>query len=89
MDKKLWALTRTEWAGQCTGFPSETKWLGIFSKKPDLMTIAPYLDGCLDHKMGTAIAQISELLMKGEIKLSFYDFDLFEIEIDKPIKHED
>lgn len=89
MTTNLWALTRTEWAGQCTGFPSETKWLGIFSKKPDLMTIAPYLDGHLDEKMGTAIAQVSELLLKGRIEIREYEFDLFQVELDKPIQHED
>jgi hypothetical protein len=67
MTQTIWALTRTEYAGQCTGFSSETKWLGIFMSKPDVKTLAPYIGKYLSSDMGEAIAQVMELIDKGGI----------------------
>lgn len=77
----VWALTRTEYAGQCTGFSSETRWLGIFHKLPDLKTLAPFLSPHLSTDMGEAINQAQTLLDTKGVTINVFDFSLEKLEI--------
>lgn len=85
---KLWKLTRTEYAGQCTGFGEETIWLAVFTTKPDLKTLAPYLGQFLSNDMGVAIAQVQTLIDKGVVTLHDRDFELDHFEPNQPL-HKD
>ena len=78
---KIWALTRTEYAGQCTGFGSETIWLGLFLNKPDVPTIAPFIGKYLSDNMGEAIAQVHTLTTKEAITRYGYDFELTQVPV--------
>jgi hypothetical protein len=82
----VWTLTRTEYAGQCTGFSSERVLLGIFTTKPDLKTAAPYLGSFLTRDIGQAIAEVSELLDRGNVTLRDLDFDLDRVQLNKQLK---
>jgi hypothetical protein len=79
LTKYVWALTR---------LPPDSRnveWLGVFSEKPDLRTIAPYLAGYLASNMGTAIAQACELLDTGAVTLYNHVFGLDRIPLDQPL----
>lgn len=85
-DKKTcWVISRTEYVGtQCTGFPSETKIIGIFFKKPAIVDIAPYLDPYLSSEMGRAICEANELIFKGQWSArTDLDFDLTNVELER------
>jgi hypothetical protein len=83
---KVWALTRTEFAGQCTGFREETSWLALFTKAPNTMTLAPYLGTYLSENMGEAIAQVEKLRATGFNELRGCDFALFQVPLDAPLE---
>ena len=84
--QKVWVLSKTEYTGgQCTGFPERRIILAIFSKKPNMMTVAPYLGRHLSDDMGVAISQVSKLLNYGGVEINqSYEFDLSEVELDTP-----
>jgi hypothetical protein len=86
--QKLWRLTRTEYCGQCTGFSSETTWLAVFTKKPDLKTLAPFIGKYLSDDMGVAIGQVQSLIDTGFIALLNNDFELETFETDKLLSTE-
>lgn len=79
----VWLLTETAYAGQCTGFDTQTSNLAIFSHKPTMPELASYLGGHLSSDMGRAISQVSELLETGS--LGNDELCLTRIELNKPI----
>ena len=73
---KLWKLTKTEDYGtQCTGFTHFDTLVVVFEKKPDLQTLAPFLEG-LSGDMGEAISEVSNLINTGTLELSCHDYEL-------------
>jgi len=79
-DKPLWALRRTEHAGQCTGFGSETIWLVIFAQKPSLKVLAPFIRH-LSTDMGKAISEVQTLIDDGWITLGGFDYELANVPV--------
>lgn len=67
--KTIWILTRTEYCGQCTGFDSDNTLLGVFTEKPGIELIAPFLSRGLSSSIGQAVSEIQRLLDKGEVSL--------------------
>ena len=67
--QKLWALTKIEYAGQCTGYDSETVWLGLFTKLPDIKTLAPFIGSYLSDDIGVAIQEVQTLIDEKELTL--------------------
>ena len=72
---KLWKLTKTEYYGQCTGFDHFETLVVVFEKKPNLQTLAPFLEG-LSGEMGEAISEVSKLIDTGTLELSCHDYEL-------------
>ena len=80
---KLWKLTKTESYGtQCTGFGYFETLVVVFEKKPDLQTLAPFLEG-LSGEMGEAISEGLKLINTGNLELSCHDYELDYFETGK------
>ncbi|MCJ8336302.1 MAG: hypothetical protein MJH10_19055 [Epibacterium sp.] len=75
---KLWKLTKTEYYeyyGLCTGFSHFETLVVVFEEKPDLQTLAPFLEG-LSGDMGKAISEVSKLINTGALGLRPHDYEL-------------
>ena len=83
--QKLWALTRTEYAGQCTGYASETVWLGLFPKLPDIKTLAPFIGPYLSDDIGVAIHEVQTLIDMKELTLKNYELALSRVPVGVPL----
>lgn len=84
--QKLWALTKTEYAGQCTGYGSETVWLGLFPKLPDIKTLAPFIGPYLSEDIGVAIQEVQTLIDDKEITLKRNHYlDLSQVAVGVPL----
>ena len=81
----LWALTRTEYARQCTGFGSETVWLGLFTKLPDIKTLAPFIGPYLSNDMGVAIHEVQSLIDMKELTLKNFELALSQVPVGVPL----
>ena len=79
---KLWKLTKTEYCGQCTGFEHFETLVVVFEKKPDLQTLASFLEG-LSGEMGEAISEGLKLINTGNLELSCHDYELDYFETGK------
>jgi Lon protease-like protein len=79
---KLWKLTKTEYYGQCTGFDRFETLVVVFEKKPNLQTLAPFLEG-LSGEMGEAISEGLKLINIGNLELSCHDYELDYFETGK------
>ena len=84
---KLWKLTRTEYYGQCTGFNHFETLVVVFEEKPDLQTLAPFLDG-LSGDMGKAISEVSKLIDTGTLEFGHHDYELDFFETGKNLERE-
>jgi len=71
---KLWKLTKTEYYEQCL--------VVVFEKKPDLQTLAPFLEG-LSGEMGEAISEGLNLINTGNLHLTYHDYELDYLETGK------
>lgn len=58
----VWMLVETEYAGQCTGFGSFERLLGVFLTKPCVKVLAPFVGRYLSDDMGEAISQVMGLV---------------------------
>ena len=82
---KLWTVIKTEDVKtQCTGFSTFDTLVVVFEKKPDLQTLAPFLEG-LSKEMGQAISEVSTLLNSGYLDLNKYSYDFDYIETGQKI----
>ena len=77
VNKTVWVLTETEYAGQCTGFADQERLICIFEKKPSIMELSPMVGRNLSKDMGVALSQICYLVDEG----SFSPSDWLEVEL--------
>jgi hypothetical protein len=82
---KLWTVIKTEDVKtQCTGFSTFDTLVVVFEKKPDVQTLAPFLEG-LCEDIGQAISEVSTLLNSGYLDLNQYRYELNYIETGQKI----
>ncbi len=78
---KLWKLTKKEYCGSFSHGQIETL-VVVFEKKPDLQTLAPFLEG-LSGEMGEAISEGLKLINTGNLYLTYHDYELDYLETGK------
>jgi hypothetical protein len=83
----VYILDKTEYEGQCTGFSEYTELVAIFTEKPDLQGLSPFLVGFLSNDMAEAIPQVLEIINKGHSTLRSQYFSLYQVKTGKKLNN--